>query len=160
MRHGQRTKGESEVVLDANILVRLVTPGEYEEQAEALWNDLITGTGVCAVPVFCPTEVLSSLRQMGRGGILTPETEGQAVDRFFARIYPALVTIDSLVLSRAAWQLACDLGERHTYDSVYLTDARAFRLEFWTADRQLLRRVGDRFPEAHFLGDYPLPPAA
>jgi hypothetical protein len=31
-------------------------------------------------------------------------------------------------------------------------------MEFWTADQQLLRRLAGRFPEARFLGDYPLAP--
>jgi predicted nucleic acid-binding protein len=146
------------VVLDANVLVQLLTPGEYEEQAEALWNHLVNSGVPCVVPAFCPTEVLSSLRQMGRGGILAPEVEARAVDRFFVRIQPALVTLDSPSLSRVAWEIARDLDERHTYDSVYLGVARSFGMEFWTADRQLLRRLDGRFPEAHFLGDYPLPP--
>jgi predicted nucleic acid-binding protein len=144
------------MVPDANILVRLVTPGEYLEHAEALWRRAVAAREPCAVPAFCPTEVLSSLRQMGRGGILTPEDEVRAVDRFFTRVWPALVVIDSQMLSRAGWQIARDLDERHTYDSVYLAIARAFAMEFWTADRQLLRRLDGRFPEARFLGDYPL----
>jgi predicted nucleic acid-binding protein len=88
MKLGQRTSEESEVVLDANVLVRLVTPGEYEEQAEALWIQLVT-TGVpCVVPTFCPTEVLSSLRQMGRGGLLTPEIEARAINAFLHGFNP------------------------------------------------------------------------
>ena len=43
-------------------------------------------------------------------------------------------------------------------DSVYLAVARAFGMEFWTADQRLLRDLAGRFPEARFLGDYPLPP--
>jgi predicted nucleic acid-binding protein len=68
--------------------------------------------------------------------------------------------VDGPSLSRAAWEIARNLNERHTYDSVYLAIARAFAMEFWTADQQLLRRLDGRFPEARFLGDYPLPPPA
>jgi predicted nucleic acid-binding protein len=146
------------MVLDANVLVRLVTPGEYQEHAEALWHRVVADNEPCAIPVFCPTEVLSSLRQMARGGILSPEDEAQAVERFFVRICPALACIDGQPLSRAAWEIARELDERHTYDSVYLAVARAFRMQFCTADQKLLRRLDGRFPEARFLGDYPLAP--
>jgi predicted nucleic acid-binding protein len=148
------------VVLDANVLVRLVIPGQYEDQAEALWNHLMMSGGPCVVPAFCPTEVISSLRQMGRGDLITGEREEQAVEEFVMDIHPVLITFDNPELLRPAWEISRDLNERHTYDSVYLALARAFSLEFWTADRQLLRRLDSRFPEARFLGDYPLPPPA
>jgi predicted nucleic acid-binding protein len=160
MKRARRMHETSEVVLDANVLVRLVAPGEYERQAEALWTRVPVDGEPCVVPAFCPTEVLSSLRQMGRGGFLTWEEEEEAVDRFTGRIQPVLITIDSSWLSRAGWEIARGLNERHAYDSVYLAVARALRMEFWTADRQLLRHLGDRFPGARFLGDYPLPPPA
>jgi predicted nucleic acid-binding protein len=151
----------NDVVLDANVLVRLVIPGDYEEEAEALWDRLMSGGEPCVVPSFCPVEVISSLRQMGRGGLITPEREEQAFEEFETAIHPVLITFDNPELLRPAWELARDLNERHTYDSVYLSIARAFSLEFWTADRQLLRRLDGRFPEARFLGDYPLlPPPA
>jgi predicted nucleic acid-binding protein len=148
------------VVLDANVLVRLVIPGDYEDQAEALWNWLPASGEPCLVPSFCPVEVISSLRQMGRGRLVTQEREEQAFNEFLTDIRPALITIDSPALTRAAWEIARDLNERHTYDSVYLALVRAFSMEFWTADQQLLRRIGNRFPEARFLGDYPVPPPA
>lgn len=146
------------MVLDANVLVRLVVPGEYREHAMALWNRVMVHSVPCAVPAFCSTEVISSIRQMGRGGLLTTEEEALAVGDFVASIRPVLISIDSPALTLAGWELAHDLDERHTYDSVYLAVARAFAMEFWTADRQLLRRLDGRFPEARFLGDYPLLP--
>jgi predicted nucleic acid-binding protein len=148
------------VVLDANILVRLVLPGDYRQQALALWSHLLATGAECVVPTFCPVEVISSLRQMGRGGLITPEREEQAFEENVTDIHPVLVTVDSPVLLRAAWQLACDLDERHTHDSVYLVIAQSYGIEFWTADQQLLRRLAGRFPEARFLGDYPLTPPA
>jgi predicted nucleic acid-binding protein len=52
--------------------------------------------------------------------------------------------------------VAYELNERHTYNSVYLAIARAFDMEFWTADQVLLRRLNGRIPQTRFLGDYPL----
>jgi predicted nucleic acid-binding protein len=158
MKLGQRTSAESEVVLDANVLVRMVVPGAHEAQAEAIWQRLTLEHLPCPVPSFCPTEVISSLRQMGRGGLLSAQGEEVAIADFLGRIRPALIPIDSPALSHTAWEMARDLNERHTYDSVYLAIARAFGMEFWTADQQLLRRLAGRFPGARFLGDYPLPP--
>ena len=148
------------MIPDANVLVRLVAPSDYSEQAEALWIRVSAGGEPCVVPAFCAVEVISSLRQMGRGNLLTGDEEAETVDRFTSRIQPMLITVDSPVLTRAAWEIARDLGERHTYDSVYLAVARAFGLEFWTTDQRLLRTLAGRFPEARFLGDYPLPPPA
>jgi predicted nucleic acid-binding protein len=148
------------VVLDANVLVRLVVPGEHRPQAFALWDHLSAGHDLCVVPAFCPTEVISSIRQMGRGSQLTEEEEEEAIRDFVTRIRPGLRTIDSAALTLAAWEIARDLNERHTYDSVYLAVARAFGMEFWTADQRLLRHLAGRFPEARSLGDYPLSPPA
>jgi len=148
------------VVLDANVLVRLVAPGEHRQQAFALWERVSVGREMCVVPAFCPAEVISSIRQMGRGGMLTGEEEETAARDFVVRIRPGLTVIDSPALTLAAWEIARDLNERHTYDSVYLAVARAFGTEFWTTDRQLLSHLAGRFPTARFLGDYPLPPPA
>jgi predicted nucleic acid-binding protein len=109
MKLGQRMTEASEVVQDANVLVRLVAPSDYEEQTEALWNSVATGNELCVVPSFCPTEVISSLRQMGRGGLLTPRDEEEAVERFTSQIQPVLITIDSPALTRLAWEIARDL---------------------------------------------------
>jgi predicted nucleic acid-binding protein len=152
--------GENEVILDANDLVRMVAPGDYEAQAETLWRRMMLGHEACLVPAFCPAEVIASLRQMGRGGLLSSQREEVAVDDFLGRIRPVLIALDSPALTRVAWEIARDLDERHTYDSVYLAVARAFGMEFWTADQKLLRRLDGRFPEARFLGDYPLSPPA
>lgn len=146
------------MILDANVFVRLEVPADYSQQALALWDRLLVEGTPCVVPAFCPTEVISSFRQIARGGQLTDAEEEEAVDRFTSRIQPVLITIDSPALTRAAWEIARDLGERHTYDSVYLAVARAFGMEFWTADQRLLRSLAGRFPEARFLGDYSLPP--
>jgi len=146
------------MVLDANVQVRLVVSGEYEDQAEALWTRILGESRLCVEPAFGPAEVISSIRQMGRGGMLTPGEEDAAVRDFVTRIRPGLTTIDSPALTLAAWEIARDLNERHVYDSVYLAVARAFGLEFWTADLRLLRQLAGRFPEARFLGDYPLSP--
>jgi predicted nucleic acid-binding protein len=148
------------MVLDANVLVRLVVSGEFEEQAEALWTQILGGSQLCVLPAFCPTEVISSIRQMGRGGVLTVEEEEDAVRDFVIRIRPGLSIIDSAALTLAGWEIARDLNERHVYDSVYLAVAQAHSMEFWTADQRLLRHLAGRFPEARFLGDYPLPPPA
>ncbi len=152
--------GANRVVLDANVFVRLVAPGEFREQALVLWEHVLLGYEPCVVPSFCSAEVISSLRQMGRGGDLTAEREAQAVDAYMTDIQPAVTSVESPLLIRAAWELARDLNERHTYDSVYLAVARAFGMEFWTADQRLLRTLAGRFPEARFLGDYPLLPPA
>jgi predicted nucleic acid-binding protein len=97
---------------------------------------------------------------MGRGGLLASGEEEVALRDYVDRIRPGLTIVESPRLLIVAWELARDLGERHTYDSVYLAIARMLGMEFWTADRQLLRRLAGRFPEARFLGDYPLAPPA
>jgi predicted nucleic acid-binding protein len=151
---------ESDVVLDANVLVRLVVPGEHRQQALTLWDRVTVGDESCIVPAFCPTEVVSSIRQVARAGGLTAHEEEIAIRDFVTRIWLPLIVIHSQALTLAAWEIARNLGERHTYDSVYLAIARSFGMEFWTADQQLLRRLAGRFPGARFLGDYPLPPPA
>src|SRR5690348_6630122 len=120
MKPELRMSEANEMVLDANVLVRLVVPGEYEAEAEALWDQALATRTPCLIPVFCPTEVISSLRQMGRGGFLTPEQEEQAFDEFALDIRPMLISIDMPSFMRDAWQIARQLDERHTYDSVYL----------------------------------------
>jgi predicted nucleic acid-binding protein len=144
------------LVLDANVFVGLLVPGEYRPQARSLWERAATNQEPCVVPAFCPTEVISSLRQLGRAGVLTPIDEEEAVEEFLMVTHPSLVVIESAALTYTAWEIARELDERHTYDSVYLAIARAFDTEFWTADRQLLRRLDGRIPQARFLGDYPL----
>src|SRR4051812_37540373 len=106
MRPAPRTSEASEVILDANVLVRLVVPGDYEQEAEALWDQLLIRQEQCMVPVFCPTEVISSLRQMARGGFLSPEREEEAFNEFATDIRPVLITIETPELMRSAWEIS------------------------------------------------------
>jgi len=132
------------VVVDANLVVSLITPDERRDSVRTLfaaWT--VDGTGLAAPPHFY-AEVLSTLRRKVFRGQITPE-EGETAVRFY---FSLVLTRESPpALQPLAWQLAKDFNLPTTYDTEYMALARLLACEFYTADERFVRSLGAAKPD-------------
>lgn len=145
--------------LDSSVLVKFLVPEmplAQDEEARRLVLRGITA-GRLVAPTCAWLEVGSVLRKKVRQGILASDLATVLWERF------GLLAIDYLdfpELRARSYQLAESFGLATLYDAAFLActelapvDEPADR-EFWTADVELVRMLGDRRPEyVHLLGE-------
>lgn len=135
------------ICVDASIVVKWLVSEEGSEQATRLL-EAWAGSALVA-PAFMPTEVASTLRKKLRRGEMTVE-EGEARLARLAELGIDLFADDATL--RRAWALAARFEQPTLYDAVYLAVAERAQAEFWTADGELVRRLGSALPYVRLLG--------
>jgi len=124
-------------VIDANLLVSLVLPLPYSEQAQELILIRKQEGAVLSSPALWSYEVVSVLRRAHVQRILTEETLTSALGFIWdLGIQSVLPTLDLHILS-LEW--ADRLQSSKAYDSAYLAAAELLQVEFWTADQKLAK---------------------
>lgn len=139
------------LLLDASVLVEILTRGRWQAAAERLLDRLdrpIPTTLLTAS--HAPAEITHALRRLTRSGIITPAAGNAAVDN--------LLQLD-LVLDPPGRRIARAWELRDTmtpYDALYAAAADALHLPLITIDERLLRacaavdipaiHLGDAFP--------------
>ncbi len=139
--------------LDTSVLVKFLTPEGPEEQdkaAERLVVRGVAGDARLVEPAMAWAEVGSVLMKKARMGALLP-SEAQDLWGVFMRLPIELVETPGL--RRRAWNIARQHSLATLYDAVFLActelapASEGTVREFWTADKELLRQLGDERPE-------------
>lgn len=121
-----------------------------EKSAESLWRRwLANGVAMIVPPLFRP-EVTSVLREREYRGDLEGDEASVALD--IALEWPVIVWEPGGHLQRRAYELAVRYNLPKTYDAQYLAVADLLGCDLWTADRRLVRGVGE--PWVRWIGDY------
>ena len=126
--------------------MKLLVEEDGSEQAHALAERLYSEGRPVIAPAWTWAEVGSVLRKKARGGYLGGLELGHAWDTF--RAYPVLY-LDSPELRETAWTLAERFALPTLYDATFLACIEIVAPEtgeFWTADRALLRALGNARP--------------
>lgn len=142
---------ESLLCLDSSVLIKLLAAEEPEDQREAaarLMERAYAGWRMIA-PAFAWVEVGSSLRKKVRQGTLPWEEAERLWSEF------GLLPIEYVELPAArkrAWEIAERHGLATLYDAAFLActelahPSESTVREYWTADEELLRRLGADMP--------------
>ncbi|MBI4491459.1 MAG: type II toxin-antitoxin system VapC family toxin [Chloroflexi bacterium] len=137
--------------LDTNIWIRYLVGEEPPELAAAarrlVWD--ATPSGRLVAPAWAWAEVGSVLRKKVRQG----QIEWGEAETLWARFGQLPIEfIDTPAVRNRAWEIAGQFGLPTLYDATFLACTEmapasepAVR-EFWTADDELLRRLGARRP--------------
>ena len=141
----------SQVCVDANIIVALVTTEAQSKKVLALWAEWMSKDYRIVAPVLLRYEVTSAIRRKVYRGILKPEDARRILGEFLSL---DVELIDSPNLTWRAFDLASLFNRPTTYDTHYLALAEMMDCEFWTADERLYNAVKDGFPLIRWLGDY------
>lgn len=141
----------SQVCVDANIVLKLVLNEPDSHQAEALWRSWLSDNIRPAAPLLLPFEITAVLRKHVYRGTISPARGLEALHKAFAFEVTLLTFAD---LHQRAWHLATQLNRPTAYDAHYLALAEMLGCEFWTADQRLYRAIHDQLPWIRWLGDF------
>ncbi|OQY17045.1 MAG: hypothetical protein B6I35_15090 [Anaerolineaceae bacterium 4572_32.2] len=143
----------SQVCVDANVVVALVTAERYSRAAFALWQELTRKDRQPVAPLLLRYEVTSTLHHKIVRGAMSSEDTGQALREVLAF---DIHYLDPPGLSERAFELAARFQRPAAYDTHYLALADHLNCPFWTADERLYNAICADFPHIHWLGDHQL----
>lgn len=143
----------SELCIDANVVVKLVLPGEsYRSKARQLVNDCIINNITLIAPAFFVVEVDTVIRKRVYDGNLSLAEAKKAyagLDRI--PVQPATHP----QLRQRTREIAERFNQRTVYDACYAVLAELRGCEFWTADKAFYDAVKAALTFVKYLPDYP-----
>jgi len=133
----------SQICVDASLVIKLGLPEEESDQVEALWREWQLQQREIVAPPLLYYEVTSVLRYAVHRERLCQE-EGTLILELLLKLPIRLLAPHNLHVT--AWGIAADLGHPAAYDAHYLALAQILSCEFWTADRRLFQSAGSGMP--------------
>jgi predicted nucleic acid-binding protein len=137
--------------VDASLLIKLVVPEPYAEQADNLWRDWIQEDTQAVAPPLLHYELTAVLRKKVYRKQLT-DTEADLAFAQAMALEVELVNPDDL--HERAWALARHFNQPTAYDSHYVALAEILNVPLWTADERLFNTLHSELDWVHWLGDY------
>lgn len=150
-RRGREPNSRDHVLVDASVLVEIMTSHRWEAEADRLLNDVSTPRPTTLLTAsHGPIEATHALRRLTRHGAISDDQADLAV--------ASLLALD-LVLDPPGARLPRAWELRHTmttYDAIYAAAAEALRLPLITTDERLLRACGAvGVPAIHLRDAFP-----
>ena len=142
----------SQVCIDANLIIRALVPGELTSNVLALLNQWQEQRMELIAPSLLAFEVTSVLRRMVYLNVISSSDGEQAFQEF---IRFNVRTSSRPAIYSLAWQLAKQFNRPRTYDVSYLAVARLHNCDFWTADEKLFNAVQHDLSWVKWVGNYP-----
>jgi predicted nucleic acid-binding protein len=136
--------------LDTSVLVKVLVPEEGSDEATALIRQAIASGCRLVAPAFAWAEVGTTLRKKVRAQLLTQPEANTAWVRFTSL---AIEYIDDPRVPERAWQICSKFDLPTMYDASFLAvcdsvaEASRSAVEFWTADRELVKSLGYAAPQ-------------
>ena len=125
------------VVIDANVLFKVVIREEFSERAQALYAATLSAGRPIFAPPHWAAELTQALYRLIRRRLITAEESDQALGQFLR--FP-IQTIGTPELYQRAFLFA-RTHTVSTYDSLYVVLAQMLDTELWTDDRRLINSV-------------------
>lgn len=138
------------VCVDASLVVALLLPERYTNQATNLWEAWINQDVRIVAPSLLGYEVTSALYRKVFRGIVTLE-DGKSALQQFINLEIENITLPELHYS--ATDLASQFQRPNTYDAHYLALASHLASALWTADERLYNTVKGKFTFIHWVED-------
>ncbi len=126
----------STVCIDANIVVKMVI--FPDDVIRDLWESWQGAGAQVAAPTLLYYEVVNSLHQYQKHGLLSAEAIGQALD---TALDLPVTLIGDAELHRRACDLAATYHLPAAYDAHYLALAERLGVDLWTADARLVNTM-------------------
>lgn len=138
-------------VVDSNLIVAIVLPLPYSDQATQKIIDWRRAGTELLAPVLLEYEVAAILRQAVVAQWMTTDLAIEAMDKILALNVRCLAPTTGLHERALRW--AERLGHSKAYDTQFMALAEQEGSEFWTADRRLANaanQVGAHW--VHWIG--------
>jgi predicted nucleic acid-binding protein len=127
------------IVVDANVLVVLVSGYPRREAAQEHLREWITAGEDIHAPALLPYEVANSLTRLIAGGLLPSD---RAVAAWQSTLSLPITYHPLHTGGSRAIETALRLQRHSAYDAAYLELAEQLGAEFWTFDGALARNAG------------------
>lgn len=124
---------ETQVVVDASIVIKSVLPDPLRESCRALLASLAASERLA--PTLWAYEVTSAVSKAVRRGLVT-QNEGQRVLSHIPHLNIHLIPPEE-AQRRAAFEWGLRVNLPTVYDSFYLALADSLDCDLWTADQRL-----------------------
>ena len=128
------------VIIDASFTLKMLLPNSLQPRLQAQmesWQEK-------DIPLYAPTlwlyEVTSTLAKWVHFRQITEETANMFLELAFGLEISMIAPEESICRNSLRW--AYRLKRASAYDSFYLALAESLQAELWTADRKLVRAVG------------------
>ncbi len=136
------------VCVDASLIVALLVPERYTNQATNLWEAWINQDVKIVAPSLLGYEVTSALYRKEFRGIVTPD-DGKSALQQFINLEIENITLPELHYFATA--LASQCQRPNIYDAHDLALASHLASALWTADERLYNPVKDKFTFIHWV---------
>lgn len=130
------------VVIDTNILLRMLLPSQRDAVALALWEHLAHLGVDVVIPSQAVSEAMSKIRNEVSRDRLS-ETDG---DRYFGELRALVASTQVETAQLGAWEVAKLFDRPTTYDSEFYALAERLGAQFWTADDRFVNAMGTQRP--------------
>lgn len=130
------------IVLDANVLVALVTPDDHQPAAHAQFEQWLDAGETMHAPAVLPYEVANVLARLAFDGAMEPEDVTDTwrdLDALDLRLHQFDLIQDGPEVAA----ITRTLNRRHATDSTYICLARKLETTLWTFDGPLARNAKD-----------------
>lgn len=141
----------SQVCIDANLIVAILVTERFTDAATTLWENWILSETQPVAPLLLHYEVVSVLRRKVYSNQIASEDAHAALGEF------RMMDIqwqDSFALTLRAYELAEAFNRPRAYDTHYLALAEHLDCPLWTGDERLYNAVHENFPLIRWLGNY------
>ena len=139
------------VVVDASIAMKWLVNEEDSDTARTLGRSWRSDSVRLAAPHIILAEVSNALYQRVRRNLMSVAYAQGLLRRF---VLDGLEVHHTVTLYRNAIQIASELGQDASYDSLYLALAESLDCELWTADGRFQRAAREHYPRVRLLADF------
>ncbi len=138
----------SQILIDASFLLKLLLPEEKSEQAEKLWREWIEDSSEIIAPTLIVFETSSVIRNKLYRGII----DGEDADRLIAQLKELDITLTYTEdILEEAWEISKILNSSTLYDCFYIALSKFLNISMWTADGKLYNSAKRYFPNINLL---------
>jgi predicted nucleic acid-binding protein len=140
----------SQVIVDANVLVKLVLDEDDSDAAQDLWQIWNEQETERFAPPFFPYESVAAIRWNVVRKVISP-IMADAAFRELTLILNEVHLLAPPELHERAWEIAKQLQQGQVYDAYYVALAEILDCEMWTADEKLYRAAFRLFPKVKHI---------
>ncbi len=138
----------SQILIDASFLLKLLLPEEKSEQAEKLWREWIEDSSEIIAPTLIVFETSSVIRNKLYRGII----DGEDADRLITQLKELDITLTYAEdILEEAWEISKILNSSTLYDCFYIALSKFLNISMWTADGKLYNSAKRYFPKINLL---------
>ncbi len=140
----------SQIVVDANLLIKLVSPEDWSDLTLLLWEEWIEQEIEIVAPFCMVYEATSALRAMVTRKVIAAESADVSFRELLAQV-SQVTLIEPPHLHEHAWEITKRMQLGQVYDAYYVALAKMLDCELWTADEKLYRAAMRVYPKVKHI---------